>query len=361
MSATNGSGFPPPALDDGWPVASPAERSLDESVLGGLAKQFEAWTDANLHAALIVRDGTLVYERYFAGEDEAFGKPLGRVAYDATMRHDLRSITKSVTSLVFGIAVDRGWVPGVDAKVLPFFPEHADLRTPEKDAIAIEHLLTMSAGFAWNEAIPYSNPKNSERRMIDAPDAARYVLEQPIVRPPGVAYNYNGGQTLLLAEILKRATGKTLDALAQEVLFAPLGITEVEWVRYADGEPMAPSGLRMRPRDVAKVGAMVAGGGLWQGRRIVSADWISRSLTPQINGESLFFYGYQWWLGRSLIERKEITWGAAFGYGGQRLFVLPQYKLAVVVMAGLYAEPVLQSVAGEVVLRRYALGALRDR
>ena len=361
MSETNGAGFPPPALDDGWPVASPAEKNLDESVLAGLAKQFEAWTDANLHAALIVRDGALVYERYFTGEDQAFATPLGRVAYDATMRHDLRSITKSITSLVFGIAIDRGWVGGVDAKVLPFFRDYADLGTPEKDTIAIEHLLSMSAGFAWSEALPYSDPRNSERRMIDAPDPARYVLEQPIARPPGVAYAYNGGLTLLLAEILKRATGKTLDVLAQEELFAPLGITDVEWVRYANGDPMAPSGLRMRPRDVAKIGAMVAGGGLWQGRRIVSADWIARSLTPQVNGESLFFYGYQWWLGRSLIERREITWGAAFGYGGQRLFVLPQYKLAVVVMAGLYSEPVLQSMVGEIVLRRYALTALRDR
>ncbi len=360
MRETNGPGFPPPALDDGWPVAAPDERDLDEAVLAGLVKQFEAWTDANLHAALIVRDGVLVYERYFTGEDQAFGKPLGRVTYDATMRHDLRSITKSVTSLVFGIAVERGWVAGIDAKMLPLFPGHADLSSPEKDAITIEHLLTMSAGFAWNAAIPYADPANSERRMIDAADPARYVLEQPVVRPPGVAYSYNGGLTLLLAEILKRATGKPLDVLAGEALFAPLGISDVEWVRYANGDPMAPSGLRMRPRDVAKIGAMVAAGGLWQGRQIVPADWIARSLTPQINGESLFFYGYQWWLGRSLIERNEITWGAAFGYGGQRLFVLPQYRLAVVVMAGLYAEPVLQSVVGEVVLRRYALSALRD-
>ncbi len=361
MSETNKPGFPPSVLDDGWPVASPAERNLDETVLAGLAKQFESWTDANLHAVLIVRDGTLVYERYFTGEDQVFGKPLGRVTYDATMRHDLRSITKSVTSLVFGIAVDRGWVAGIDAKVLPFFPEHADLRSPEKDAITIEHLLTMSAGFAWNEAIPYADPTNSERRMIDAADPARYVLEQPVVRAPGATYAYNGGLTLLLAEILKRATGKPLDVLADEALFAPLGIADVEWVRYANGDPMAPSGLRMRPRDVAKIGAMVAAGGLWPGRRIVSADWIARSLTPQMNGESLFFYGYQWWLGRSLIERKEITWAAAFGYGGQRLFVLPQFKLAVVVMAGLYGEPVLQSIVGEIVLRRYALTALRDR
>jgi CubicO group peptidase (beta-lactamase class C family) len=174
--------------DDGWVISRPEDESMDAVLLGGLAPQFDGWTDANVHAALIVRGGKLVYEHYFTGEDKAWATPLGRVSYHYKLRHDLRSITKSVTSLLFGMAVDRGWIKDLDESVFSFFPEQADLRTADKDRINLRHLLTMSAGFAWNEYLPYSDPANSERRMIDALDQCRYVLEQPIARPPGVAY-----------------------------------------------------------------------------------------------------------------------------------------------------------------------------
>lgn len=343
--------------DDGWVVSRPEEESMDAALLEGLAPQFEGWTDANVHAALIVRRGKLVYEHYFTGEDKAWATPLGRVSYHSRLRHDLRSITKSITSLLFGVAVDRGWIKDIDEPVFSFFPEHADLRTPEKNRISLRHLLTMSAGLAWNEYLPYSDPANSERRMIDAPDRCRYVLEQPIARPAGLVYAYNGGLTALLATILQKTSGRSVDALAAEMLFDPLGIRDVEWVRYADGTPNAVSGLRMRPRDLAKIGQAVLARGTWNGKRIVSEAWLDESTSPHVNGEGLFFYGFQWWLGRSLVRRREIRWVSGVGYGGQRLFIVPDLDLVVVVMAGLYDNPVLQSVPGEVILRRYALSA----
>ena len=333
---------------------------MDGTLLNGITRQFEAWPDANLHAVLIARHGALVYERYFTGEDRAWATPLGRVSYHAGLKHDLRSITKSVTSLLFGIAVERGWVTGLDSPIFTYFPEHADLRSGEKDKIVLRHLLTMSAGFAWNENLPYSNPANSERKMIEASDPYRYVLEQPLARPPGKTYTYNGGLTALLAAILQRTSKRSIDELARDELFAPLGIEDVEWIRYPGGDVNAVSGLRMRPRDLAKLGQLVLGGGVWNGKRIISNAWLDQSLAPQINGEGLYFYGFQWWLGRSLVERKEITWAAAFGYGGQRMFIVPRLGLVAVVMAGLYDNPALQSVVGEVVLRRYALAAVTD-
>ncbi|MBA4096965.1 MAG: hypothetical protein C0484_09395 [Rhodospirillum sp.] len=237
----------PATLADGWTVASPESMGLDGELIRGIGPHFESWTDTNAHAVLIARHGKLVYERYFTGEDWAWGKALGRVAYDATKRHDLRSISKSITSLLVGIAVDRGWIADLDAPVFTFFPEHADLRTAEKDTITLRHLLTMSAGFAWSEDLPYQNPQNSERLMTDAPDRCRYVLEQPLVRPPGRVYIYNGGTTALLAAILHKAAGQPLDVLAQRELFDPLGIGDVEWIRYIDGTPVAASGLRPPP------------------------------------------------------------------------------------------------------------------
>jgi CubicO group peptidase (beta-lactamase class C family) len=347
----------PASLGDGWPVSAPGEEGLDGDLFAGIAPQFEAWTEANVHAILIARNGRLVYERYFAGEDQAWGRPLGRVAYDEGMFHDLRSITKSVTSLLVGIALDRGWLAGLDIPVFDLFPEHADLATAETGAITLRHLLTMSAGWAWSEDLPYSDARNSERQMIDAEDPDRYVLARPLVRPPGAAWVYNGGCTQLLASIVARAAGRPLDDIARTELFEPIGIDAFEWVRHRNGQPMAASGLRLRPRDVLRVGQLALVGGLWQGERIVAGDWVERSLAAHINGQGLFFYGYHWWLGRSLVERREVTWAAGVGWGGQRLFVVPSRGLVVLVMAGLYDNPPLQPVPGEVVLRRYALAA----
>jgi CubicO group peptidase (beta-lactamase class C family) len=345
----------PVDLQDGWPIGSPESVGLDGELLRGIGPHFESWTDANAHAILVARHGELVYEHYFTGEDQSWGKVLGRVTYDAGKRHDLRSITKSITSLLIGIAVDRAWIGGLDTPVFSFFPEHADLRSPEKDKITLRHLLTMSPGFAWNEDLPYSNPENSERLMSAAPDLCRYVLEQPLIRPPGRTYIYNGGATALLAAILRKTSGQSIDVLAQRELFDPLGISDVEWIRYADSAPVAASGLRLRPRDLLKIGQIVLAGGAWQGRRIVSRSWIEDSTAPHINGEGLFFYGYQWWLGRSLVNREEIKWVSGVGYGGQRLYVVPTKGLVVLAMAGLYDSTMFHGIVGEVVLRRYAL------
>jgi CubicO group peptidase (beta-lactamase class C family) len=345
-----------PDQDDGWVIVPTGAGGMDANLLGGLGPQFEGWSDANLHAALMVRHGRLVYERYFTGEDRAWATRLGRVSYHAGLRHDLRSITKSIVSLLFGIASDRGLIKDLDQPVFSFFPEHADLKTPEKARINLRHLLTMSAGLAWNEQLAYSNPANSERRMMDAPDRDRYVLAQPSVRPAGATYTYNGGLTALLVAILQKVSGNPIDVFANETLFGPLGIGDVEWIRYRDGTANV-SGLRMRPRDLAKLGQLVLNGGAWNDRPIVSDAWIKESTSPHVNGESLFFYGFQWWLGRSLVDRQEIRWISAVGWGGQRMYIVPSLDLVVVVMAGLYDNPILQPMAGEVILRRYALPA----
>ena len=342
--------------NDGWLIAPPEARGMNADVLSGLAPQFENWREANLHAALMVRHGKIVYERYLTGEDRAGGTPLGRVAFHAGLVHDVRSISKSVISLLFGIARDRGLIKSLDEPAFSYFPEYASLKTPDKERINIRHLLTMSAGLAWNEYISYNDPANSERRMMEAPDRVRYVLEQPIARPAGATYNYNGGLTELLAAILQKTTGRQADDFASEALFAPLGIRNVEWRRYSDGTPNM-SGLRMRPRDLAKIGQLILKGGMWNDSRIVSKEWTEESTSPHVHGEGLFFYGYQWWLGRSLVNRREIKWISAVGWGGQRMYIVPSLELVVVVMAGLYDNPVLQPIIGEIILRRYALSA----
>ena len=348
----------PPDLGDGWKVAAPATQGLDGERLCAIGPRFDAWTQANTHAVLVVRNGVLVYERYFTGEDEKWGERLGAVVYDAGKLHDLRSVTKGVASLGIGIAIERGLIASVNVPVFSLFPEYADLRTPEKDAITLQHLLTMSAGLAWNEQVPYSDPGNSETQMFMAADPIRHVLSRPLAAPPGQGYNYNGGLTTVLAAIVSRAIGKPFDQFIQEALFDPLGITQVEWIRDRHGNPWPASGLRLRPRDLARIGQLVLSRGEWQGRQIVPAAWIDQSITPQINGDGLMFYGYQWRLGRSLVARQEVGWAAGWGWGGQRLFVVPSKGLVVVTHAGLYRSPMLQVVPGYTVLNDYVLPAL---
>src|SRR5271169_6264284 len=155
----------PAAMNDGWVVASPDAVGFVPATLCGIGPRLTAWTEADIHSVLVMRHGKLVYEHYFAGEDQQYGRSLGVVKFDAGMQHDLRSITKSVTALVLGIEIGKGRIAGVDLPVLAAFPEYADLRSPEKDNITLRHLLTMSQGLAWDEDLPYSDPGNSEIQM----------------------------------------------------------------------------------------------------------------------------------------------------------------------------------------------------
>jgi CubicO group peptidase (beta-lactamase class C family) len=349
----------PAMVADGWDAATPDDVGLDPAVLSGIGPRFQGSTDVNVHAVLVIRHGKLAYERYFTGQDERLGHSLGTVTFGPDVKHDLRSISKSVTALILGIAIGKGQIAGIDQAVLPLLPEYSDLRTPEKDRITIRDLLTMSQGLAWNEDLPYSNPLNTEIQMDLAADPVRFTLSRPVETPPGAVFNYSGGSAMIIGRLLRKATGQPLDALARETLFTPLGITDFEWDPVASGEPAAASGLRLRPRDTAKIGQLVLDHGAWHGRQIVPADWIAASIAPSINARDLWFYGFQFWLGRSLVHGKEVDWAAGVGYGGQRLFIVPALDLVVLVHAGLYHS----SSQGQVplsILNRFVLPAITD-
>jgi CubicO group peptidase (beta-lactamase class C family) len=349
----------PEAGADHWPVAAPDSVGLASATLCPLVPRLDSWKEAKLHAVVVVRHGSLVFEHYFSGVDERGDVKLGEVAFGPDTKHDVRSVTKSIVALLLGIAVERGWVAGIDQPVLSFFPEYADLRTPEKDRITLRHLLTMSSGLRWNED-NYDDANNSEVLMDAAPDHYRFVLEQPVVAPAGQLYTYNGGGTALIAAVLQKATGKQLDELARTLLFEPLDITDVEWHRWDNGTAIAASGLRMRPRDLARIGQLVLSRGTWNGTQIVPASWVDAATAPQINGAGLYFYGYHFWLGRSLVHGREVDWASAVGLGGQHVFIVPTLDLVVVVTAGLY-HSFNQSWVPIAVMNRLVLAATEQR
>jgi CubicO group peptidase (beta-lactamase class C family) len=293
---------------------------------------------ANVHAVLVARGGKLVFERYLRGTDEIYDRPVENAAFDADMLHDMKSVSKSVVSLAFGIAIDRGLIRSVDEPIFSFFPELSDLRTPEKNGLRLLHALTMSMGLKWVEATPSTgNDNNDEARMHVSADQCRYVLGLPSTAAPGQEFFYNTGALALLSAIMRKATGRPLDEFSRENLFEPLGITRVDWRRY-HGDTDAGGGLRMLPRDMAKIGQLVLAGGRWNGRQVVSKAWIDASLTPRIEATGRYFYGYLWWLGRSLHNGREVHWAAALGRGGQSIRIVPDLDLVVVVTAGYYQD-----------------------
>jgi CubicO group peptidase (beta-lactamase class C family) len=328
----------PVARDDGWPVASINEDKLiDRAALCRTADRL-ATSGANVHAVLVARGGKLVFERYLRGADEVNDRAVANATFDADTLHDMKSVSKSVASLALGVAIDRGLIGSVNEPIFSFFPELSDLRSPEKERIRLSHALTMSMGLKWVEATPSTgNYNNDEARMHMAPDPCRYVLSLPVTAPAGQDFFYNTGALTLVSAIIRKVVGRPLDEFARETLFEPLGITGFEWIRVKS-DTDAGGGLRLRPRDMAKIGQLVLAGGRWNDRQVVPKTWIDASMTPRLDATGLYFYGYLWWLGRSLFNGREVHWAGALGRGGQSIRIVPELDLVVVVTAGYYQD-----------------------
>jgi CubicO group peptidase (beta-lactamase class C family) len=241
----------PNALADGWALDTPEHVGLDITRLCGIAERLKG-SDANVHAMVIVRHGKLVFEQYYPGDDYPWGHPDRRYEFDAATKHDMRSVSKSVTSLLIGIAIDSRLITSVEEPVVKFFPEYAALATPGWDRVTLRNLLTMSSGIEWDEARPWNDPKNDEPYLGSEPDPLRYVLAKPIVAPADLIWNYNGGGTDLLGAVIARVSGKAFEVFADEALFQPLGITDWEWrttrnTRFSP-PPACGCALAMLPR-----------------------------------------------------------------------------------------------------------------
>lgn len=195
----------------------------------------------------------------------------------------------------------------------------------------------MSSGLVWNEEVPYDNPENSEIRMIRSSNPVEYVLSQPLEFQPGVSWKYNGGTTQLLAAIIEKVTGKKVDQFANEYLFQPLDIKQFEWAKYpGTDQPAAASGLRLRPRDLLKFGLLYNNNGTWNGKQIISKEWIEESFQSHVQRPDGGAYGYQFWLWQDTINNQPIPFIACVGNGDQRIFFDRTHHMVVVITAGNY-------------------------
>jgi CubicO group peptidase (beta-lactamase class C family) len=350
----------PPVLDDGWKTGNPEQGGIDRQRLEQMTDAIRSHPEYNVHAVLIEHDGRLVYEEYFSGPDERRGQPLGVVKFTRDTLHDLRSVTKSVVSALVGIAAGSGAIRSLDAPLLDYFPEYKDLHVAERRRITIRHALSMSTGLEWNEDIPYTDPKNDEIVMDRSPDPLRYVLERPIAAAPGTVWNYNGGTTEVLGAILERATKRSLVDYAREMLFSPLGITQFEWIG-ARGRPSPASGLRLRPRDLAKFGSLYLHDGEWNGRRVIPREWVHESTRRQLTFPKRADrgYAYQWWHSCYTTPSGVIDVPTAVGNGMQRIFLLRAQRTVVTALAGRYND--FSSNPPERLLLEFIVPALPSR
>ena len=315
----------PEKIDDGWEVSSLHEEGLDSAridplISGVLKRDFK-----NIHSILLVKNGKLVLEEYFYG-------------YDRDMAHEIHSVSKSITSILVGIAIDQGKVSGVEDSVYDYFPDYADSKwVNQQYDISLAHVLMMSAGIDWDEqSRPLTDKRNDIVAMINREDWLGYVLNKNKVEPPGRRFNYSGGVNLLLGGIIKNSSGMYADKFADKYLFGPLGIKNYRWHRSSDGTINTQGGLCLRPRDMAKIGLLFLDGGKWKGKQIVSEHWVNESIEGRLPAMYGLNYGYQWWSGKTRVDHQEIESYFAWGRGGQYIFVIPECELVAVLTSRPY-------------------------
>jgi CubicO group peptidase (beta-lactamase class C family) len=298
-----------------WATSTPEEQGMDPGRLEAM-KAYIHERDIPIDSAIVVRHGRIVFEMYGPG-------------YSASKRHQLQSVTKSVTSMLVGIALDRGAIGGLDETIGELLPDYTTANPdPRRDRITLEHLLTMSDGIDWHEhTFPYEDPRNQWNRMSSSSDAVQYVLDRPMEHEPGEVWAYNSGASVLLGEAIEEATGRDLLVFARDTLFDPLGIGPVYWERTASGHYQSGGGLSMAPRDMARLGYLMLHNGTWDGQQILSAEWVARSTVVRYTVFAPIGYGYQWWILPDGIGYR------AQGLYEQYIYVLPGLDMVIVFTA----------------------------
>jgi len=308
----------PEAIDDGWETASLNETDITSEKIDEMMFDILGGNDKNMHSILLIKNGKLVLEEYFYG-------------YNRDTLHFLASVSKSITSVLVGIAIDQKIAADVETKAYEFFPEYTGTKWIDQNyPITLEHILTMSAGLDW-DAMKYSrrDPRHTTHQMYDSGDPIGFVLERNLAGVPGETFYYNSGLTILLGGIVKNTSGLYIDEFSGKYLFAPLGISDYHWDKFPDGHVQTDGGLHLKPRDMAKIGYMILKNGKWRDRQIVSRKWVAESTKKHIEALGIG-YGYQWWLGKTTINNQTIEVLFASGHGGQKIFILPQLDLVAV-------------------------------
>ena len=341
-----------------WQIATPESKGLDSKILRNLHKEFEELKHGYINSFIVIKRNAIVFEEYYDidyaeltkdKKDEQirileknygvhanpmynYFNPEWHPYYKDTDLHTIQSVTKSVTSALLGIAIDKGYISDIDSKIVDFFPDYASsFKDKKKQSITIRNLLIMSSGMKWDESThAYTDPRNDAANMENSEFWLEYILSASMDSAPGDEFNYNSGITILLSQILEQATGTSVESFAKKYLFSQLGIDKFFWKKIPDGLTDTESGLYISARDFARIGLLFANKGQWMGKEIISEDWINEIMAPTIlTNYPNTYYGFQWWL-YSDVDNKEIWMQAGIGYGGQHILIIPKYDLLLI-------------------------------
>jgi CubicO group peptidase (beta-lactamase class C family) len=287
-----------------------AEEGVNEEIINNMMEAIFAGKYQNLISIVLIRNGSLILEEFLYYNNRYW-------------LQEFRSAGKSVTSVLMGIAFDKGFIKGVDGKLLDFYPEFDKGANwdPRKDKVSLHHVLSMRWGF--DESGPSNNMRWYTENWISK------TLRLPLISEPGEKFEYHSAAPALCGPILERMTGMPVTEFAKEYLFDPLQISDYLWHTLADGNTLTAGGMFMRPRDMAKIGYLILNRGQWHGQQILSEEWIDVSTRPYTSDNELG-YGYYWWVSRYKGGNHLYETIFAAGHGGQRVMVVPKLNLVAV-------------------------------
>ncbi len=332
---------PPTAKNDGWQVADLNQLNIDPTPIETLIDNIDNQRAGFLHidSLVIAFNGELVFEQQLRDSLDVADSWAGNTDIDL---HVINSVTKSVNSVLLGIAIDQQHISGVNERVHDYFQHKLPIAnwTDDKQAITIENWLNMRSGYQWDEwNVNYLNPSNLNAQMNSASDPIQFLLDRPMATTPGSTFAYSTGISFGLGRIIQLASGQSVNNYLVENLLTPLNITKYDYWQL-DNQYHSGSALYLTTRDMAKFGQLFLNGGLWNGVRIVSEEWVNTSIQQRVNvNESgTVGYGYQWWMGQFTANGQVYSTYYADGFGGQYIFVFPALNLVVAMTGSAYDD-----------------------
>jgi CubicO group peptidase (beta-lactamase class C family) len=315
-------------LDETWLCSTPEEQGMDSAKLEQIIESIKQQNIA-IHSTLIIRHGYLIFEKYLNLEEY-----LGHMQSNQDNMHSLYSVTKSFTSALIGIAIEEGYIDNTSLKVVDFFPESTiENLDSRKKNMTLHHLLTMTTGFEWDEWTG-----DRALKMMRSANPVEYMLDLPMKNEPGTVLTYCTGASHLLSAIIQKTTGKTTLEFARKYLFIPLGIFDVQWTYDQQYIYHGGHGLSLASRDMAKFGHLYLNNGTWNGKQIVSTDWVTKSTQSYNFFHENSGYGYQWWI----FPQSNVYY--ASGLYGQSIYVAPENDVVVVFTADISSNLILDNL-----------------
>ncbi len=309
----------PEKTGDGWKVASLSQVGIKAGPVADMVEAIQQGYFTNIHSVLLIKNEKLVLEEYFNG-------------YDREKLHPLRSATKSIGSVLVGIAIDQGYFSGVNDHIFNYFENRASNWNELSMAVTIESLLTMTSGFECDD---HKTQKfKCEQAMHQSDDWVEFALALPMLHRPGTHWAYNSSSLILLSYMMSKSSGLSVQKFANKNLMGPLGIDSFKWGYSPKGLVWLAGNAFMRPRDMAKVGQMCLMKGVWNDQRIVSESWLKKATQCHSHSEHGMEYGYLWWRGKQSVTGKMVEAFWAQGNGGQVIFVSPELDLVAVFTGG---------------------------